>query len=158
MSISIICSAFRMLQLLCENNNFEMKNFLREQRDKDGNVKLNSINFVEFSTRQLRRFLKILNEKVAPIASQIIDFINECIQLPALENQQTLCKSTYFQDACYTALYQANVSLPPEEMSSLEGKILSSVLLVLEGNKESNYDDLQAKLDPKFLIKFIKNS
>lgn len=33
----ILSRTFRFLQLLCENNNFEMKNFLRQQKDKDGN-------------------------------------------------------------------------------------------------------------------------
>lgn len=32
----ILSRIFRFLQLLCENNNFEMKIFLRQQKDKQG--------------------------------------------------------------------------------------------------------------------------
>lgn len=61
--------AFRMLQLMCENNNVNMKNFLREQIDKEEVVQLNSIDFIEFATKQLRMILKILNKSVISIAS-----------------------------------------------------------------------------------------
>lgn len=58
-----------MLQLMCENNNVNMKNFLREQIDKEEVVQLNSIDFIEFATKQLRMILKILNKSVISIAS-----------------------------------------------------------------------------------------
>ena len=43
-----------MLQLLCENNNVDFKNYLREQSDKEGQVHINSINFIEMATKELR--------------------------------------------------------------------------------------------------------
>lgn len=69
LSLKVMQRAFRMLQLMCENNNVNMKNFLREQIDKEEVVQLNSIDFIEFATKQLRMILKILNKSVISIAS-----------------------------------------------------------------------------------------
>jgi len=64
-------------------------------------IKLNSINFIEFTIMQLRLFLKILSKAVIQIPSFILDFIIEIIQLPCVDNQRTLCKTTFFEDASY---------------------------------------------------------
>jgi hypothetical protein len=78
-----------------------MKRFIRQQTDEDDSIKLNSINFIEFTIMQLRLFLKILSKAVIQIPSFILDFIIEIIQLPCVENQRTLCKTTFFEDASY---------------------------------------------------------
>ncbi len=41
---------FRFIQLLCENNNVEAKNFIRCQVDSDGTKMINAINFIEVTT------------------------------------------------------------------------------------------------------------
>jgi inositol 1,4,5-triphosphate receptor type 1/inositol 1,4,5-triphosphate receptor type 3 len=74
-----MCRAFRMLQLLCENNNVDMKNFIRVQTDSEGNTKLNSINLLEFVTSQLRIFLKIMNLSITVIPNFMMDFLIEVI-------------------------------------------------------------------------------
>lgn len=63
-----------------------MKNFIRQQTDIDENQKINSINFIEFTTNQLRIFLKIMNKAITLIPSFMLDFLIEVIQLPCLEN------------------------------------------------------------------------
>ena len=79
-----------MLQLLCENNNSEMKNFLREQTDNDALVNINTINFIEHATKEFRIIIKILssefNENLNEIAIQIVEFTNEITQLPCQLN------------------------------------------------------------------------
>jgi inositol 1,4,5-triphosphate receptor type 1/inositol 1,4,5-triphosphate receptor type 3 len=99
--LDLLCRFFRVLQLMCENNNVSMKRFIRQQTDEDDSIKLNSINFIEFTIMQLRLFLKILSKAVIQIPSFILDFIIEIIQLPCVENQRTLCKTTFFEDASY---------------------------------------------------------
>jgi hypothetical protein len=37
---------FRFMQLLCENNNVEMKKFIRLQIDENGQERANSVNFI----------------------------------------------------------------------------------------------------------------
>lgn len=72
--------------MLNENNNVAMKNFMRVQVDQDKNVKLNSINFIELTTIQLRMFLKIISKPILVIPTAMIEFLVEIIQLPCLEN------------------------------------------------------------------------
>ncbi|CAD8193240.1 unnamed protein product [Paramecium pentaurelia] len=167
LSIKVMWRAFRMLQLMCENNNVQMKNYLREQTDKEDSVHINSINFIEFATKELRILLKILNKNVVSITQQIVDFINEVIQLPCFLNQVTLCKSTYMEDVCFTfetfqkeesQLIQRELHTPEEqdELFELQAKIIQSIMLVLEGNNQKNYEELQQKLDCRFLVNFIK--
>ena len=151
---------------MCENNNVEMKNFISLQTDTDDTVKLNSINFIEFTTNQLRIFLKIMNKAITLIPSFMLDFLVEVIQLPCLENQIALCKSTFFEDACYLSSFfmikvnQVNRLFETaddlNELQELYNKILIAVMSVLEGNDEKIYEDLQAKLESNFLIDFIK--
>ena len=38
----------------------------------------------------------------------MMDFLIEVIQLPCLENQLTLCRTTFFEDACYLSQYFNN--------------------------------------------------
>lgn len=93
-----------------------------------------------------------------------MDFINEVIQLPVLLNQKTLCKTTYIEDACFASRFFSvgeNVKARGLDKSSdlqdLKSKVIQSILLVLEGNDRENYEDLQTKLDPEFLIQFAKD-
>ncbi len=63
-----------------------MKNFLREQIDNDNIANINTINFIEYATKEFRIIIKILNsdfnDNLNQIAIQIVEFINEIIQLP----------------------------------------------------------------------------
>lgn len=129
---------------------------------------MNSINFIEFTTNQLRIFLKIMNKAITLIPSFMLDFLIEVIQLPCLENQITLCKSTFFEDACYLSQFFLNKqnqqnrlfekSDDLNELQELYNKILIAVMSVLEGNDEKIYEDLQHKLESRFLIDFIKQN
>jgi inositol 1,4,5-triphosphate receptor type 1/inositol 1,4,5-triphosphate receptor type 3 len=78
-----------------------MKNFIRVQHDPEGSAKMNSINLIEFTTSQLRIFMRIINTFIIAIPNFMLDFLNEVIQLPCLHNQLTLCKTTFFEDSCF---------------------------------------------------------
>lgn len=140
---------------------------MRVQTDEQG-VKLNSINFIELTTIQLRMFLKILSKPIIVIPQFMIDFLIEIIQLPCLDNQIMLCKTTFYEDACYmNRFFQSRANQvsrkfeKPDELWDLQelyNKIFISVISVLEGNDEKIYDDLQNKLEPKFLIDFMEQN
>lgn len=44
------------------------------------------------------------------------------------------------------------------DLYELQSKILLSVMSVLEGNDEKIYEDLQNKLEPRFLIDFVNQN
>jgi hypothetical protein len=53
-----------------------MKNFLLMQVNEDNNKKTNSINFVAETCLLIRKFFKIMNNKVVGIPLSLLDFIN----------------------------------------------------------------------------------
>jgi hypothetical protein len=98
--------SFRFLQLFCENNNVDMKNFLLEQKNEDYKKKAKTINFIETTTLLLRKFFKIMNRNMCKFKmTLLLDFINECTQIPCLNNQIALTKSSYFEDVCYMSSF-----------------------------------------------------
>lgn len=64
-----------------------------------------SINFIEFTSVQLRVYLKIMSKAIITIPSAIMDFIIEIIQLPCIENQRTLCHTTFFEDVSHMSQF-----------------------------------------------------
>ncbi|KAM3129578.1 hypothetical protein pb186bvf_018329 [Paramecium bursaria] len=159
----LLSRGFRYLQLLCENNNIEMKNFIRQQIDVDNTIKINTINFIEIATSQLRVFFKIINNNLLDTLLFILDFIIEIIQVPCLQNQLTLCKTTFFEDSCYLLqhlssnqnLQQRQLDDRKDQLQNIYDKILMVIMSALEGNDEKIYEDLQNKLEPKFLQEII---
>ncbi|CAD8065958.1 unnamed protein product [Paramecium primaurelia] len=167
--INLLNRSFRFLQLLCENNNVQMKNFIRQQIEPDLNPKIGSINFIELATSQLRVFCKAFNSKISEVPIYILDFILEVVQVPCLENQITLCKTTFFEDVCYLVQQlsdkqnqeQRGLLIEPEcqgmqALFNIYNKIIIIIMSVLEGNDERIQEDLQKKIDPKFLIEIIR--
>lgn len=98
-----LCRIFRFLQLFCENNNIEMKKFLMSQKNDDGTEKITSINFIMEACLLLRQFFKIMSSKVVNIPPSLLDFINEITQIPCLDCQKSLMRSTFFEDISYMA-------------------------------------------------------
>lgn len=86
-----------------------MKNFLLTQTDESGVKKNKTINFIETTTLLLRKFFKIINYNMSQFKiAQLLDFINECTQIPCKENQKALTKSSYFEDVCYMSSFFAS--------------------------------------------------
>ncbi|CAD8053653.1 unnamed protein product [Paramecium sonneborni] len=166
--LDVICRFFRVMQLFCENNNVEMKKYIRQQTDQKNNPKIMSTNFIEFASVQLRVYFKILSKAIIVIPQSMLDFVNEVIQLPCIDNQITLCNTTFFEDASHMAqffndksnqinrLFENSEDL--QELQELQNKILQAVLSVLEGNEEKIYKDLSNKLEAQFLINFLQNN
>jgi len=59
--IRCVCQAYNFLQLLCENDNTALKDFLRQQINLDNSTKYNSVNFLAETTK----LFKIVLEKLA---------------------------------------------------------------------------------------------
>ena len=86
-----------------------MKRFLSSQTNEDGNVKPNSINFIEEACILLKKIFKIMNNKLVMIPNNLLAFIVEVTQVPVLENQTSFMKSTFFEDISYMATFFASV-------------------------------------------------
>ena len=63
------------------------------------------INFVQEACVLLRQFFKIMSIKVVDIPPSILNFINEITQIPCLDCQISLMKSTFFEDMSYMASF-----------------------------------------------------
>ena len=83
------------MQLLCENNNTENKNFIREQPDTS-----ESIDFIELAAKELRNIFISVCSDIAEIPIFILDFILEVTQIPIIANQEAFIKSSFFEDLC----------------------------------------------------------
>lgn len=73
------------------------------QRNDDGTEKITSINFIMEACLLLRQFFKIMSSKVVNIPPSLLDFINEITQIPCLDCQKSLMRSTFFEDISYMA-------------------------------------------------------
>jgi hypothetical protein len=82
-----------------------MKVFLLRQLNDDGSDKLVVINFIQEACQLLRQLFKIMSIKVVNIPPSILDFINEITQIPCLDCQISLMKSTFFEDMSYMASF-----------------------------------------------------
>lgn len=149
---------FRFLQLFCENNNVDMKKFLLVQIDESGVKKAKTINFIETTTLLLRKFFKIMNRNMSGFKlTLLLDFVNECTQIPCSDNQKALTKSSYFEDVCYMSSFfashdnlKARLFDPdkPESMGQLFEIYQKSIMLALsnlEGNEDQIYSEFIAK-------------
>ncbi|KAL4426931.1 hypothetical protein ABPG74_012931 [Tetrahymena malaccensis] len=96
--IQVMKRIFRFLQLCCESSNIEMKDYMRQQTFLDNRPKSNSLNFIIIATEINREFLKIINKNVVQIPIIISEFLIEVAQVPCLQNQISLCQTSYFED------------------------------------------------------------
>jgi hypothetical protein len=55
---------FRFLQLLCENDNQELKRYIYQQINKDKVIKYMSINFLEIAINHFSQLLEIIRYNV----------------------------------------------------------------------------------------------
>lgn len=82
----------------------------------------------------------------------MLDFVTEITQLPCLENQLTLCKTTFFEDSCYMSQFFHSKTNQmdrlfelPEDIVNLQelyNKVIMAAMSVLEGNDERIYEEI----------------
>lgn len=166
-----LCRSFRFLQLLCENNNIQMKNFLLVQVNENGSKKNKTINFIETTTILLRKFFKIMNRMMCKFRlSALLDFMNETTQIPCLDNQIALTKSSYFEDVCYMSSFFASQDnlekrLFDKDHSETLGllyeiyeKSIQLALSNLEGNDDKIYTEFINKCEGRFLWEIVQRN
>lgn len=56
------------------------------------------MNFLALSVSELKRMFSKFNIEIIKVPFSIIDFIYEVTQIPCLENQIFICRSTLFSD------------------------------------------------------------
>ena len=152
--------AFKFLQLLCENNNVENKNFVREQANK-----LEQINFINTTTTELRNLFEVICRSIVEVPEFLLDFLIEITQIPVKLNQEALMNSSFFEDLCQ----MGNELLKPEKLAArsfdenshplekIFGKSVQIILSNFEGNDLTTYKILDSKLDPKFLTSILES-
>lgn len=156
------------MQLLCECNNIEFKNFIREQIDTDGLKKNSSFNILSMTTFEIRRLFKVMDKEASIIVLPLTDFLNEVVTLPCSDNQLSLCETTYFEDLCYMAsfftektnLKERGFDNPAslERLFELYQKCILVILNILEGNNPELNKAFLNKLDVQFLLKIIEKN
>ena len=155
------------MQLLCENNNIPMKLFLLHQSNEDGSDTLVMINFVQEACQLLRQLFKIMSIKVVNIPPSILNFINEITQIPCLDCQTSLMKSTFFEDMSYMAsFFEDKVNIDqrkfnfyvdphkPDDLNTLMSVYEQAIALALsnfEGNDNQIFWEFLNKCQPLFL-------
>lgn len=88
--IRCVCKAYNFLQLLCENDNTQLKDFLRQQTNTDKSTKYNSVNFLAETTKLFKIVLEKLakHERQKDLIEYIAEFIVEVTQIPCITNQR----------------------------------------------------------------------
>ena len=115
LSCRLLRNTFQFLQLLCENDNHDMKEYIYNQLDREGHAKYMSRNFIEaahttmetlfsiieYNIVELRdypdaKFGEEIRENVFGLPTYILDFLIEVCQIPAEQNQVYLCRTDFF--------------------------------------------------------------
>ena len=82
-----------------------MKDFVRQQINKNGEKKNYSFNIINVATFEIRRLFKVMNKEASGIAIPLVNFLNEVVTIPCFDNQKSLCETTFFEDLCYMASF-----------------------------------------------------
>ena len=85
-----------------------------------------------------------MNREASTIILPLIDFINEVVTIPCLENQRSLCETTFFEDLCYMSSFfsePANIKergFDSPDSYELLNKIYKQCILIILNVLESN--------------------
>uniref|UniRef100_A0A5S6QTU2 Inositol 1,4,5-trisphosphate receptor n=1 Tax=Trichuris muris TaxID=70415 RepID=A0A5S6QTU2_TRIMR len=124
--VSVMGSILRLLQLMCENHNSDMQNFLRTQHNRTNyNLVIGTLTFLDTicgSTSGSLGLLNEINEFNVPLVNRALISLTEYCQGPCHENQNAI------------AMHESNgldivISLVLNEIKPLADK---SILLALE--------------------------
>jgi hypothetical protein len=158
-STKIIILMIRLMQLLCEGNNQEMKNLMRDQATvTNSHFKRD---FVSIISKMFSRFIKINSRISIAVGIQMLEFLIEVTQGPCEENQVRLVNCKII-DHCIDLLHDISMKREFKDISNFEsenklnvliGKSISLFLSLLEGNQEKKLTVLiGANINYDFLI------
>lgn len=101
-----------------------------------------------------------MNINIIEIQLFLLDFINEVTQLPCVENQMDLCKSSYFEDVCFMEAFMTEEKRSlrliedkedVDKLYEIYNKTVSLALSNMEGNKTTIFEQIRNKLSLGFL-------
>lgn len=154
--------SFKFIQLLCENNNTDSKRLINEQKkEKEGKEKkLNSIDFIQVATNELRKMFQIMCKEIIQIPIFILDFLLEVTQIAVPDNQLGLMRSTFFEDLCQMESKSENFTREFEAedlgtLSELYSKCVTIILSNFEGDSDEIFKSLDNKLESRFLTNML---
>ena len=155
----------RLLQLLCENHNSDLQNYLRFQTKSN-----NSYNIIEAVEILFEKLIIEMSKSSYLVFSKCLDTLTEMIQGPCEENQMALINCKFLQTAKkFLEVDQSNPScnleqsdeqiLEGNEIVHLKYKLSITLLSLLEINKDDQIIALMSRMDLEDLItKNIKQS
>ena len=80
---------------MCENNNTDGKNFIRDQKNE-----LKNFDFIKIAAKEIRNIFLFLTPEISEVSLFLLDFILEVTQIPVKLNQDALLNLTFFEDLC----------------------------------------------------------
>lgn len=151
--------AFKFLQLLCENNNIEGKNFIRDQKNE-----LKNYDFIKIAAKEIRNIFLFLTSDISPVSMFLLDFILEVTQIPVKLNQDALMNLTFFEDVC--TLHNTFYNKPDvvsmkgfedkeDQLEAIFFKAIQIILSNFEGDDLKTFQSIDNKLEPKFLVNIL---
>ena len=144
--------AFKFLQLLCQNNNTDGKNFIRDQKNQ-----LKNFDFIKIAAKEIRNIFLFLTPEISQVSLFLLDFILEVTQIPVKLNQEALLNLTFFEDLCAlhnTFFNKKEVKLAKgfdkkdkeKELDAIFEKGILIVLSCFEGNDLKTFKAIDNKL------------
>jgi hypothetical protein len=185
LSCQLLSHSFHFLQLLCENDNHAMKDYISYQLDKEDHVKYMSKNFIEvaqrildgvfiviwFNIHELERmpnpkFEAEVRANIFELPIFIFDFLNEVCQIPAEQNQLYLCRTDFLDFikkliVIRQTILQNEISHEPKDWNiffNYEKKIITLLKSLLEQNSEEIANLIRKKIGKNEFVFFIEES
>ena len=153
----------RFLQLLCENHNLQLQNFLRVQ-DHDGLVNNKSFDFVSHISLMFGKFIKeYTNCYSSDLGDQLMATLTELIQGPCKENQTSLINCKVI-DNCTELIFVYNskkvlrqkgfIGKYEIELDELKQHCVTLLLSLIEGKCDEYIKKQMTQAIDNFLIVF----
>lgn len=106
-----------------------------------------------------------MNKEASTIILPLVDFVNEVVTIPCLENQKSLSQTTFFEDLCYMASFFSEKSNIIERgfdqpksfelLNNIYKQCILIILNVLESNEPTLIRELLIKIKARFLLGII---
>ncbi|XP_051964558.1 inositol 1,4,5-trisphosphate receptor type 3-like isoform X4 [Xyrauchen texanus] len=167
-SISIMKPILRFLQLLCENHNQDLQNFLRSQNNKTNyNLVCETLQFLDIMCGSTTGGLGLLglyiNENNVELITQTLETLTEYCQGPCQENQTCIVSHECNGIDIITALILNDISplcrYRMELVLQLKDNASKLLLALMESRHDSeNAERILFNLRPRELIEVIKKA
>ncbi|XP_016118873.1 inositol 1,4,5-trisphosphate receptor type 3-like [Sinocyclocheilus grahami] len=167
-SVTIMKPILRFLQLLCENHNQDLQNFLRSQSNKTNyNLVCETLQFLDIMCGSTTGGLGLLglyiNENNVELITQTLETLTEYCQGPCQENQTCIVSHECNGIDIITALILNDISPLCRYRMELVLQLKDNASKLLLGLMESRHDSENAErilfnLRPRELVEVIKKA